>query len=133
MQKKKLFLTVVHEFSVCRMTSNAGQKGAMNGDKTAKDKGPAKTFTGVSLKSGAAPAEKSFSDGKYAGELRAGKRDGEGTHVYSWGGIYTGQWKNDKKHGRGKICDKWGGIRGRLGQRQEGGARREPVEQWAAL
>jgi hypothetical protein len=91
------------------MTSNAGQKGAMNGDKTAKDKGPAKTFTGVSLKSGAAPAEKSFSDGKYAGELRAGKRDGEGTHVYSWGGIYTGQWKNDKKHGRGKICDKWGG------------------------
>ena len=78
-------------------------------------------------------AEKSFSDVMYAGELRAGKRDGEGTHVHSWGGTYTEKWKNDKKHGRGKICDKWGGIRGRLGQRQEGGARREPVEQWAAL
>ena len=48
-------------------------------------------------------------DGKYEGELKGGKREGQGTHVYAWGGIFTGDWKNDKKHGKGKISDKWGG------------------------
>jgi hypothetical protein len=100
------------EVRVKKMTSNVGrggEKGARKGDKSAGDNGCATSFTGVPLKAEAAPAEKAFSDGKYSGELRAGKRDGNGTHVYSWGGTYTGQWKNDKKHGRGKICDKWGG------------------------
>ena len=38
---------------------------------------------------------------KYEGDLKKGKRHGQGTLVYNDGAVYIGEWKNNKKHGHG--------------------------------
>ena len=43
-----------------------------------------------------------FSHGEtYSGEVRDGKRNGQGTNTWPDGGIYVGEFKNDKSHGQG--------------------------------
>jgi len=39
----------------------------------------------------------------YVGELRDGKRNGQGTFTYASGSKYTGEWRDDKKHGQGTF------------------------------
>ena len=39
----------------------------------------------------------------YTGEIKDGKRHGEGTFTFEHGNTYVGQWKDDKKHGLGKA------------------------------
>ena len=43
-----------------------------------------------------------FPDGsKYVGEVKNGKRHGQGTYTGTNGEIYVGEWKKSKRHGRG--------------------------------
>ncbi|MDC1114827.1 hypothetical protein OAS60_02070 [Candidatus Pelagibacter sp.] len=42
---------------------------------------------------------------EYTGEFKDGKRDGQGTLVYSIWKKYVGEWKDDKKHGQGTYID----------------------------
>ncbi len=42
-----------------------------------------------------------FSDGKYDGELRNGKRHGSGNFLWENGDCYDGDWQNDMRHGTG--------------------------------
>eukprot|EP00392_Amoebophrya_sp_AT5.2_P004483 g4491.t1 len=51
-------------------------------------------------------AEKTYSIGKYQGQLLGGKRSGQGVLYYSNGALYDGQWANDRFHGTGKYSDK---------------------------
>ena len=45
-----------------------------------------------------------FSDGrKYEGEYRDDKRHGQGTEIYSDGSSYEGEWKDGKRHGLSLI------------------------------
>ena len=45
-----------------------------------------------------------FSDGrKYEGEYRDDKRHGQGTETYSDGSSYEGEWKDGKRHGQGTL------------------------------
>ena len=47
--------------------------------------------------------KKSDSNGnQYDGDMKDGKKHGQGTLTYADGGSYTGQWANDKKNGKGK-------------------------------
>ena len=39
----------------------------------------------------------------YIGELKNGKRDGKGTHLWTNGNIYTGDWKEEKRTGNGQM------------------------------
>ena len=41
--------------------------------------------------------------GKYEGELKDGKRHGQGTYTYSDGGKYEGEFKNGERHGQGIL------------------------------
>ena len=49
------------------------------------------------------------SDGKYIGETKNGKQNGQGTYIYHDGRKYEGEWKNGKYwngthyNGKGKI------------------------------
>ena len=43
-----------------------------------------------------------YTGGKYVGQCKDGKRDGEGTFYYKNGKTYVGSWKDDKKNGFGK-------------------------------
>ena len=40
-------------------------------------------------------------EGVYVGQFKAGRFDGQGTHVYRKGGVYVGQWQAGRYHGRG--------------------------------
>ena len=42
---------------------------------------------------------------EYTGEFKDGKRDGQGTLVYSMWKKYVGEWKDDKRHGQGTLID----------------------------
>ena len=42
---------------------------------------------------------------EYIGELKNGKRDGQGTLKYSPWKQYVGEWKDDKRHGQGTLID----------------------------
>ena len=47
---------------------------------------------------------KEYYNGKYHGELKDDKRNGQGTLTYDDGKvIYKGQWKNNKRHGQGTM------------------------------
>ena len=54
-----------------------------------------------------------FSNGEYIGEVKYGKRTGQGTMTYSDGGKYEGNWKDGKQHGQGTFTytdgRKWAG------------------------
>ena len=39
---------------------------------------------------------------------RNGKKHGEGTYTYAFGGKYIGSWVDDKKHGKGSSIDAQG-------------------------
>lgn len=46
---------------------------------------------------------KSESNGnQYDGDMKDGRKHGQGTLMYADGGKYIGSWENDRKHGRGK-------------------------------
>ena len=86
--------------------TEAEKAGRKMGKKGAK---PAASGDDAAASAGSAQKLKAFHDGKYNGEVKQGKREGKGSHVYTWGGTYDGEWKNDKRHGKGKLSDKWGG------------------------
>ena len=45
-----------------------------------------------------------FSDGShYEGEVRDGKRNGQGTFIWANGSHYEGEWRNDRPHGQGIL------------------------------
>ncbi len=46
---------------------------------------------------------KSYTDGKYEGELKNGKFHGYGTENYPNGNKYVGEFKNGKHHGSGTV------------------------------
>ena len=41
------------------------------------------------------------SDGKYIGEIKNGKPNGQGTYTFPGGKEYEGEWKDDMKNGQG--------------------------------
>ena len=43
--------------------------------------------------------------GRYEGERRFGRANGQGTYVWASGNKYDGEWKDGKKHGRGVYVD----------------------------
>jgi hypothetical protein len=44
-------------------------------------------------------------EGEYVGDLKDGKKHGQGTFTYSNGKKYVGEWKDDKRHGKGTITN----------------------------
>ena len=44
----------------------------------------------------------------YTGDLKDGKRDGEGIFIYPNGDRYEGEWKNDKRNGKGTYIYTFG-------------------------
>ena len=44
-----------------------------------------------------------FKDGNYVGELKDGKKNGNGKMMYADGRVYDGAWKDDKKNGQGTM------------------------------
>ena len=42
-----------------------------------------------------------YDNGKYIGELKDGKRHGQGTYIWADGNRYEGEWKNNLKEGHG--------------------------------
>ena len=50
-----------------------------------------------------------YSDGKYEGDFKDGKRHGQGTYTWNDGDKYTGEWKDGKLNGYGTYTWKDGG------------------------
>lgn len=46
---------------------------------------------------------RSFPDGRYAGEFRSGKLHGFGTFTFKQGEKYVGEWRDDRREGRGTF------------------------------
>ena len=46
---------------------------------------------------------KIFTDGKYVGEFKDGKQNGQGTYTYPDGQKYVGRWKDGKDNGQGTF------------------------------
>jgi hypothetical protein len=44
-----------------------------------------------------------FKDGDYVGELKDGKKNGNGKMMYADGRVYDGAWKDDEKNGQGTM------------------------------
>ena len=67
----------------------------------------------------------------YTGEIKDGKRHGEGTFTFEHGNTYVGQWKDDKKHRLGNTRD--GQVpRRRVGERRTK-SRVTVAERWAEM
>ena len=49
-----------------------------------------------------------YNEGTYIGQIKNGKKHGQGKMTYNNGDIYEGPWKDDKKHGKGKGVMKYG-------------------------
>lgn len=47
-------------------------------------------------------------EGIYTGQIKNGKKHGQGKMTYDNGDVYEGPWKDDKKHGKGKGIMKYG-------------------------
>ena len=52
-------------------------------------------------KSSTSSAHNYVDGGVYVGELKDGKRNGQGTYTFADGAIYVGEWKDDYQHGHG--------------------------------
>jgi len=48
---------------------------------------------------------------KYKGELKDGKKHGQGTQTYDGGAKYVGEWKDGNKHGQGTYTSADGTIK----------------------
>merc|ERR1711988_1105265 len=47
---------------------------------------------------------KTYADGNvYVGQMKNGKKDGNGTYTWADGAVYVGDWKDDKRNGKGKM------------------------------
>jgi len=51
-----------------------------------------------------------YNDGRYTGDFKAGKPEGQGTLIWSDGNKYTGAWKNGLAHGYGTMYNKDGSV-----------------------
>ena len=57
-------------------------------------------------------AKLKFPDGsKYVGEVKNGKRHGQGTYTWADGGKYVGEYKDGKQHGQGTYTGTDGTIK----------------------